>query len=372
MMKRLDRYLLTELVSPFLLGIFILTFLMLLYQLLRLTELVIDKGVSLVTVADLFVRLLPSFFLLTIPMAAAFASVIAFNRLAFDNELIAFYASGISFARLIRPVFLFSLLAGGMTLLMGTLDQHWGTASFKSIAVKMLKEKAGVGLDAGRFTELLPGLMIYAESISNRTQLTRVFIYDTRNPKQPLVIAAKEGVLMANGASVGIRLLDGTMHGRRDRDDQLITFASYALKARLSQNLLETALKTPSYVEIKRQMAASTDADVRLLRLLSAFYKKFSFAYASFLFCFIGVPLGIVSGKGGRLGAFAAGIGLILLYYLLNMVGDYFVLSETLSPAIAAGLPGLALTVIVLFVFALYLNEAGPTASPFRSAQKGH
>src|SRR3569832_1878179 len=78
MLKILDRYVIKELSIPILLGIFILTFLILVQQLLRLMELIIDKGVDLLSVAEIFVYLLPSFFLVTIPMAVMLASIMTF------------------------------------------------------------------------------------------------------------------------------------------------------------------------------------------------------------------------------------------------------------------------------------------------------
>ena len=59
-MKIIDRYLLSELFPPFFLGIFIFTFVLLMSQILRLMELIVNKGVALATVGKLVLFLLPS------------------------------------------------------------------------------------------------------------------------------------------------------------------------------------------------------------------------------------------------------------------------------------------------------------------------
>ncbi len=373
MIRLIDRYLFREILSPFLMGIFLLTFLMVTHQLLQLTEWVMDKGVALLTVADLFLKLLPSFFVLTIPMAAAFAAILSFNRLAFDHELTALNASGIPFFRLLRPVFFFSVITFGLTFLMGTLSAQMEVSSFKSIAIKMLKEKVGVALDAGRFSEILPGLMIYTESMPGGTQMNRVFIYDGRSA-EPQIISAKTGFLINNRAesregnskgvnkeagvtTLGIRLQDGMLHTQNQERDRLITFGSYSLQVRTPS---PTGGGEPSGITgvVTPDGPANTIVDPQTLL---SFYKKYSLAYASFLFCFLGIPFGLYSGKTGRLGAFSGCLGLILCYYLLNMAGDYLFSSQGISPLLAALLPNLVLTPITILLLVFCTNSASVT-----------
>ncbi len=356
MIKILDRYLFKEMFFPFLMGILLLTFLMLLHQLVRLTEWVSDKGISLFTVSDLFVRMLPSFFLLTIPMATAFATILGFNRLSSDHELTALSASGIPLLQVFKSVFMFAIVSALLTLLMGNLSAHWGTSSFKSVAIKMLKERIGVGLETTRFTEIFPGLMIYAESIVHprgvdsegnsvdATKLERVFIYDGRlrqNP--PHVIAAKSGFLMSNEGVIGLELQDGAIHTHNHPIDQRISFRTYSLRMRPS-------LPKPSVLEM-----GSNDQETARIKM--ALHKKYSLTYASFLFCFLGIPLGMISGKRGSLGPFVAGIALIVLYYALYKAGDYFFPFHGNAPEWAAWVPNFVLTPITICLFSRNLER---------------
>jgi len=342
MMRLLDRYIFKEILSPFLLGVLLLTFLLLLNQLLRLTEWVTDKGIGIFTVADIFVKLLPSFFLLTIPMAALFASILAFNRLSFDHEMTAFHASGIGVSRILRPVFVFAVMSAFITLLMGNLSLHWGSGSFKSIALKMLKEKIGVGVEAARFTEIFPGLMIYSESITDATTMDRVFIYDGRSKEAPHVIVAKKGFLMNSGSAVGLELQDGAIYTHNKNIDQRISFGAYSLKVR--QPVVHSSVP-------------KGNNDQNQVPLQKAIQRKYSLSYASFLFCFLGVPLGLLSGKGGRLWPFVIGIAMILFYYSLYNAGDYFFPPGGNAQAIAMWVPNLVLTPITVLVLILYRNK---------------
>ena len=62
---------------------------MLTKELLRLVELLVSKGVAFLSVLNVFAHLLPSFLVLTLPIAGIIASITAFGRLSFDKELVA-------------------------------------------------------------------------------------------------------------------------------------------------------------------------------------------------------------------------------------------------------------------------------------------
>ncbi|WDT75730.1 MAG: LPS export ABC transporter permease LptF [Candidatus Manganitrophus sp.] len=366
MIRILDRYILKELLIPFFFGIFILTFLILIHQLLRLMELVIDKGVDLLSVGQIFLTLLPSFFLLTIPMAVLMSSVMTFNRLSNDNEITALKSSGVGFYRYLRPVLFFSVAAALVTLFMGMIAQPWGGGSFKSLAMKILKKRASVGIEEGKFNGTFSDIMIYVESMPTFTEMEGVFIYDVRDQNAPKIIVAKKGILLNDPGTGAIEfhLLNGSLHAQRKEgaDYQHVVFATYDLRLDLGSVLQggNTNLETPTYQEIKENVEASGGKDLRALRLLSEFYKNFSFSLASLVFGLVGVPLGIISGRTGRLGGFTVGIGLITLYYLLNTLGDYLITIRFATPFLAVWVPHLALIPLTLYLMRAMARESYP------------
>jgi lipopolysaccharide export system permease protein len=83
--KIIFRYLLGELVTPFVLGICVFTFIFLMNRILKLTEMVVNKGIGLSLVLKLLVYTLPSFLVITIPMAVLLAAISALGRLSTDG-----------------------------------------------------------------------------------------------------------------------------------------------------------------------------------------------------------------------------------------------------------------------------------------------
>ncbi|HEY4484862.1 MAG TPA: LptF/LptG family permease, partial [Nitrospiria bacterium] len=83
------------------------------------------------------------------------------------------------------------------------------------------------------------------------------------------------------------------------------------------------------------------------------YYKNFAFPFSCLIFGVVGIPLGLVIRKSGKMGGFAAGIAAALLYYLLMMVADFLTAYGTLTPLAAAWVPNLTLSLLTLVLIAV-------------------
>ena len=115
-MKLIDRLIWRELFGPVVNSIFM--FMMLLFAsayLFKLTE-YLTQGVPTLTVLQLALYTLPSLITQTLPMAMLLGSLLSFGRISGDSEHIALFASGISFARVVRPVTIMGLVVSLITI----------------------------------------------------------------------------------------------------------------------------------------------------------------------------------------------------------------------------------------------------------------
>jgi lipopolysaccharide export system permease protein len=76
-----------------------------------------------------------------------------------------------------------------------------------------------------------------------------------------------------------------------------------------------------------------------------------AFPFATLMFGFIGMPLGIVAKRSGKAGGFALGILIILSFYVLNVLADFWVSSRMMAPFLAAWFPNLVFGVVTLLLF---------------------
>jgi len=351
----LDRYIFTELLSPFSISLGALCFVMLTRELLRLVELLVSKGVGIVAVLQVFAHLMPSFLVLTLPIAGIVASITAFGRLSFDKELVAMQAAGLSLMRLTRPVLLFALLVFGLTLWLAQWGQPWSSTNLKKVALNLLRDQLVLALDRGTFNEPIPKMMIYVPDGNAAQTTTGIFVSDERNAENPrIIVAQRYQVLMdASTNQVALRLQQGVIHSRPDEADQYeqTSFASYDLKLSLNQSGYSTTEERPSYDAIIAQLTQSQWRDPAALRRLMEYYKDLAFPTASLVFCLLGVPVGIVSKRSGRMGGFAVGVLVVIIYYMLNVACEFLVTTATLSPFAGAWMPNGIFSLITVVWF---------------------
>jgi lipopolysaccharide export system permease protein len=351
----LDRYIFSELLSPFGLSLGVLCFVMLTKELLRLVELLVAKGVGFLAVIKVFAHLLPSFLVLTLPIAGLIASITAFGRLSFDKELVAMRAAGLSLFRLSRPVFLFAMLVFSLTLLLAQWGQPWSSINLKKVALNLLRDQLVLALERGTFNEPIPRLVIFVTDVQEPDTTPSIFISDERNMEDPrIVVATKYQVLVEpSNNHVALRLQNGVIHSRPERGDQYqqTGFASYDLKLSLNQSGYSTTEERPSYESIVDRLDRSSWRDPTALRRLIEYYKDLAFPTASLILCILGVPVGIVSKRSGRVGGFAVGVLIVVIYYVMNVACEFLVTTLIIPPFAGAWGPNAVFVLVTLWWF---------------------
>jgi lipopolysaccharide export system permease protein len=353
--RTIDRYILQELGVPFAQSLGALTFILMTREILRLVELLINKGVGLLPLFKTFVLLLPSFFVLTLPMACLIASISAFSRLSSDRELTAMQATGVSTARLVQPVFVFSLAVFLLTLWLAQYAQPWTGQSLKKLALIMLRDHVSLAFDEGVFNTPTENVVMYIGERSLPGSPHGVFISDARVKGEPRIIVARDWSVINDPLHnrIGMALRDGTIHvnPKDPREYRMIMFAHYDFKLDLSESLAPTPEVRLTLQEIRAKITETKGEDPRYLRMLEDHYKNLAVPVSTLLFGLIGMPLGIVIKRSGRAGGFAIGILLIVLFYVLNVIADYWVSARVLNPFAAAWFPDVMFGLAALWLF---------------------
>lgn len=357
----IQRYILQSVVGLFGLLLVILTSMMLLSRLFKLTDLMLDQGVPLRTVATLLLYLLPSFLVLTIPMALFFATTLTFARLASDNELLILVASGVNLYRLYLPIaglsFLIYLISIGLNLQVAP----WANLRFKQLVFYEIQARTHTAFKEGVFDDTFKGLVIYVhERLRSDNTLRGIFIEDSRNAPVPQTIMAEWGSFSADPQAqrLTLQLRNGSIHrlGPNPARYQLINFASYQLTLNLRDPLLE-ASKTAkgkrefSFAELRqriRELRAQGQSDAQEAVVL---HMKFSLPFAGIILGFVALPLGAMCRGTGRLGSMAVSLLLLLGYYVLLIGGEGLGDEGRLPAALAMWTPNLLLGLLGLYCF---------------------
>jgi len=123
-MRIVHTYLLREFFAAFVLSLLILTFVMILGNIVYLVGLIVTKGIPATIIMKLFLSTLPYFLQFVLPISIMAGLLLSLGRLSSDNEIISIRASGMSTFKLVFPFLIlgckYARVGSGETL--GTND----------------------------------------------------------------------------------------------------------------------------------------------------------------------------------------------------------------------------------------------------------
>ncbi len=214
-MRLLRSYILRLHLVPFLLGFGVITFLLVMDTIFDYLDLIVNRGLPVLTVMELFALSLGFIVALSAPCGVLVATLMTFGRLSQDNEITALKASGVNlWSVLVGP-----LAASGVLALMLVAFNSWvlpeTNHAFANLLVDIGRMRPTVRLQEGVFINDFPGYDLLVRSVNGRTNEMRgVTIYQMNPGSPPTTIIAKRGRLSytPNGRTVVLELKDGEIH----------------------------------------------------------------------------------------------------------------------------------------------------------------
>ncbi len=221
-MKILWRYVLKELFWPFLFGVGISTFVLIMDAILDIMNLIITKGISTWVVLEFFGLSLAWMLALSVPMGMLVAALMGYGRLSADNEIIAAKACGISMPTVLMPGLLMGLILAIALSLFN--DRILPNANHRArlLMTDITRKKPTWSLEENVFLDYFDGYHILVKKVDNKTsQIREVTIFEHKDPQQPRTIVAKSGDIKftPDGSRLIMNLYDGEIH-EPDPDNQ--------------------------------------------------------------------------------------------------------------------------------------------------------
>lgn len=215
MPRTISIYIMKQLVGPFVFGMFVIVFILLMEQMIKFIDLFLGKGIAFSVVLEVFILSLGWMMALVVPMAVLVAVLMTFGRLAADNEITAMKASGIStFQILAGPVFL-SLLLAFLLVQFNNRVLPDSNHRLAGLLGDIHRKRPALAIKAGAFTDI-QGYTIRVESLNETTsELQSVTIQKKERNEESETIVAKRGRLAFtdNGNVLNLYLEDGEIHG---------------------------------------------------------------------------------------------------------------------------------------------------------------
>ena len=214
-MRLLRSYILRLHLVPFLLGFGVVTFILVMDVLFDYLDLVVNRGVGVGVVLQLYILSLGYIVALSVPCAVLVATLMTFGRLSQDNEITALRASGVHLGSvLVGPLVAALVLTGGLTAFNNYVLPESNHA-FMNLLIDIGRMRPTVKLQEGTFITDFPGYNLLVQSVNGRTNEMRgLTIYQLNPGGPPTTILAKSGTLSytPDGRTAVLRLKDGEIH----------------------------------------------------------------------------------------------------------------------------------------------------------------
>ncbi len=353
----LDRWLIAELISPLLFAVAAFTVVSLSVGVMfELVRKIVESGLPVLIAVQVLLQRLPSFLVISFPMATLMATLLAYSRLSANSELTALRSVGVTATRMIIPALALALVMSSLTFVFNDVvvprSNRSAEITLRRALGKSIATEKGDNIVYSRFGSVerpdgssSKGLLqlFYANRFLDGT-MTGVTVLDFSRVGFTQMLVAKSANWNEQEAKwefLNGQILTLTPSGSTtsaDFDRYLYPLSAAPIRiAKLPKDANNMTVAEALQAEQLLQNAG----DVKEARRLQVrIQEKFTLPMACLVFGLIGASLGAKpNSRTSRSQGFGISVVLILVYYVLSFSFSSLGVKGTLPPLLAAWSP---------------------------------
>jgi len=352
-MKLIDRYLLREMIVPFLIGQGAIVLMLTGSVLYNNANVLLMNQIPMVYIAKMVLYFLPFLIHMTMPVAMAVAASLMVSRLGRDSEITVMRSAGISLRRVFRIVFIMGFLVSVGDFFFGEYVVPHSVKRLDAVVQEMAINIPNLRPQSGQF--IVSSDQAYAIYVENMTQrkgyLELRNIHITSSPKMtargktdPIVMSAETGKFQGGTWTLDKPfLIQHALKGDRLIYARPETFSlTTVVDPQAFQNgfLLQIPMwqmarsSTRTFVQMGEDLARNRQLKIRDDYTLLDYHFKLSVPFSCLVMAVCCAPLALRFSKGGGFMGTLLSICLVFVYW------NTLLLSRILgSPGPSGGLP---------------------------------
>ncbi|WP_083225538.1 LPS export ABC transporter permease LptF [Neptunicoccus sediminis] len=360
-MKRIDRYVLRQLLGPFLFFMVIFGGILWLNQALRIVDVVISNGQSGLVFGELSLYLLPKVLETVVPVAAFACAIYLTNRLYAESELVVFMGVGHGPANATKPFFAFGLICFLLMSLLTHLATPWSLSTFQDRQYEISKEYLTQFIVAGEFASPAAGVTIFFGDTTPEGNLRDVLINDRRDETVIVTHTAASGQLISSENKPKLVLFEGSIQQFEPEARTLSTIQFDSLSYDLSQFAKTIGARSISAREEYSWQLPASEATGAMLELHDRLVKSLLAVIVPVLGAVV-----LLSAGFSRSGFFLRiALGVVFMVAINSARGVF----QGFAEETPAAWPLLYVPVIVAFLAVLFMIRMGQ--APWKSGLGG-
>ena len=327
-------------------------------------QMIVVKGVGLIDVLKTCAFLLPYLLVFTLPMAATVGILLAMTRLTVDQEMIAMKTAGLSYGQLLPPVLGFSLAVGLVTLGLTVFASPWGQQATKDLLKDVVKRRADLGIKDQTFNSDFNGMTLFVNRVAPKGgHLEGVFVYDVRDPENPLTVYAENGDLSydRDQETMLMQLYNGRVirWGKAANRWQTLEFKTYQLPLQvfsfaLKGGVSESEMSLGELRAAIKQQPRGSDLSNRALVEMN---QRFAMPVGAVLLCLMAMPLGLSPRQRGRTWGLVLGLVIFLVYYIIFTASWRLAVNARIDPGLAPWLSNFLFIWVAMYLWRRTVRE---------------
>jgi lipopolysaccharide export system permease protein len=342
--RKIDQYLLKELLWPFLMGAITVVMLSQAGQLMEEFSLFQREKAPLNVLLEYSLYKMPSYFQLALPVGVAFSSSLIFSRLARESEMTAIRMAGTPILRILFPVIMFGAFVAIGNFLVG---DYLAPAAEKQARELRYQYKVDVNpSDVQHGTVIHLGKYVTSLGQVRKTSKESLEINDAlliyhANKNNITIVSSPKGTY-EDGKWIFNQLTQRNLINDKlvsyKKEDQLII----KHQTRLSDIFASQSHQEQSALDLARSVQDGIKQKRDITMLAVAFHEKFSVPCACVVFAVTGPVVAMWFGRSGPFVGVLLSVFLVLAYLNVQVIAsEIFGRLGFLPPVFAAWLPNL-------------------------------
>ncbi|HHY19575.1 MAG TPA: YjgP/YjgQ family permease [Firmicutes bacterium] len=338
----LDRYILSELILPFVFGVVAFAGIFVAADLVYLARVAVSVGASFFTAIDLALMKFPQMLVYALPMATLMGVLLALGKMSQNSEFIAIQACGQGFWRTIRPVIIFGFIITLLGIFVNDVLAPAAIVRYERLFYEMVNKKSMPRITRNVLLEDYEGgkikSIIYAAEFNPDTNdFTNVSYFSFADGKPSSTTQAKQMIW----SDEAWYLIEGRTTYYNELSTTEMTFQRSIQPVPIQYKPKDVSLqqKKPEQMgirELKERIDLLQGEGEKITKLLIEYYQKISVPFASLIFALLGAALAVSSPRSGSARGFGLSIAIVFLYYILLTLATVLGEGGHIPPFLAA------------------------------------